>query len=264
MITIGMPAYGNPDEVWFTVEALRMYQHVDGCEILVLDNQGNDDIKKVANDCRVRYELYNEVNGTGPARNAIFDRASRPFVLVIDSHVLLVPRTIEALKWWLANNWDKAVNLLHGPMVLSSLKNAYTHYDNKWRAQMWGTWPAAIDPDKIQPDPFEIEMMGCGLFGCRKDSWLGFHKDCKGFDGVEGVIHEKYRRAGRKVLCLPFLKWVHKFGQTKRNYPLRIEDKIRNFLLGFAEIGMDPAPIYEHFGEEAVNAVRQAMATGQC
>jgi hypothetical protein len=263
MITIGMPSYDNPDQVWFTVQALRLYQDVVGCEILILDNQGNSETKDVADSCKVRYEEYSDIPGTAPARNKIFELAKNPFVLIMDSHVMLVQGAISALKWWLMNNWDEAVNLLQGPIVMSNLENSFTHYDNKWRKEMWGIWPAAVDPNKIQAEPFEIEMMGLGLFGCRKDSWLGFHPDCKGFDGVEGVIHEKYRRAGRKVLCLPFMKWIHKFGRSG-NFPLDQNDKIRNFILGFEEIGMDLGPVYEHFGKDKVTRIRRAMEEGKC
>lgn len=262
MITVAMPSYGNPVEVWFTVQALRMYQDMDGVELLVLDNQGNDDTAKCCRDCKIRYERFAEVQGTGPARNVIFERAKMPFVLVIDSHVLLYPNALKELKWWLSNHWDEAKNLIQGPMVLSALRNCYTHYQNQWRAQMWGTWPPAVRPESLDgAEPFEIEMMGCGLFGCRKDSWLGFHPACRGFDGVEGVIHEKYRKAGRKVLCLPFLKWVHLFRlkSAPAPYPLKVMDRIRNFVLGFRELGMDLKPLREHFGDENVRAAESAI-----
>lgn len=259
MISIGLPSYDNPEQVWFTLQGLRLYQDVKGCEIFVLDNQGNEAVKKVCSDCKIRYELFNEVNGTGPARNKIFELANHPFVLVMDSHVMLYPDSIKRLKWWLANNWEDARNLIQGPIVLSALKNAYTHYDNVWRKGMWGIWPKAVDPDTLTSDEaIEIGMMGCGLFGCRKDSWLGFHKDCRGFAGVEGVIHEKYRMAGRKVLCLPFLRWVHKFGRSG-NYPLYVEDRVKNFLLGFKEIGLDTTPLHEHFGTELVKRIESQI-----
>ena len=93
-----MAAYGNPDQVWFTLEGLKLYQATEGCEILVVDNQGNKDIEKVAKDCKVRYELFNKVNGTGPPRNKVFELAACPFVLVIDSHVLLWKDAIKNLK----------------------------------------------------------------------------------------------------------------------------------------------------------------------
>ena len=263
MITIGMASYGNPEQVWWTIQALRMYQDVVGCEILVIDNQGNEDVKKAVKGCKARYELMNEVNGTGPARNAIFDRANGDFVLVIDSHVLLWADAIKNLKVWLSENWEEAKNLIHGPLVLSGLQIAYTHYDDQWRSDMWGVWGKSKNESELGTEPIEIQMMGCGLFGCRKDSWLGFCRQAKGFDGVEGVIHEKYRRAGRRVICLPFLKWVHKFHDkgSKVPYPLLLDDKIRNFLLGFAEIDLDPAPIYEHFGRERVTKIASNIAS---
>jgi len=261
MITVAMPSYGNPKETWFTVQSLRLYQDVKHVEILVVDNKGDDAVKKVCRDCKIRYELSNKVRGTGPVRNAAFEMASEPFVLVMDSHVLLYPDAIKKLKTWLKDHWEDAVNLIHGPIVMSSLNSSYTHYENRWRGQMWGIWPKAQKVRELPTEPIEIEMHGCGLFGCRKDSWLGFHPDCKGFDGVEGVIHEKYRKYGRKVLCLPFLKWVHKFrGKGEAiPYPNIVEERVRNFLLGFKEIGMNPAPIFKHFGSEMVSVAMSRL-----
>jgi len=261
MITIGMPTYANSCELWFTLQSLRMYQDVDDVEILVVDNLGGEAVKKVCRDCKVRYELWNKVNGTGPVRNKIFDLAENPFVLVIDSHVLLWPGAIKKLKFWLAENWDKAKNLIHGPLVMSSLENAVRYYNNEWRAEMWGTWGELTPPELIKNE-IEIELMGCGLFGCRKDSWLRFADGIRGFAGVEGVIHEKYRKNGRAVLSLPFLKWVHRFrpeGEAVK-YPLVLQDRIRNFVLGFNELEMDKSVLYEHFGREKVAALEQKLS----
>jgi glycosyltransferase involved in cell wall biosynthesis len=256
-LTIGTASYNNPEQVWWTVQALRMYQDTSDCEILVVDNQGNANTKKACDDAGVRYEPYTKAVGTGPARNAVFDLATGDFILCIDSHVFLVPGAIARLKAWLADNWEEARNLLQGPLWRGTLQTAYTHYNNEWRKEMWGTWaPVGGVPVRELPvEPFEIEMMGMGLFGCRKDSWLRFHKHCRGFDGVEGVIHAKYRHHGRRVLCLPFMGWVHRFSSVKAGYPLFLKDKIRNFLYGFNEIGMDFQPLYDHFGESKVKAI---------
>lgn len=255
-LTIGMPAYGNPEEVWFTLQSLRLYQDMDGVELVVVDNEGNKKIAKVASDCRAKYHLFAEKRGTAQPRNEIFHIATGDFVLVMDSHVLLFKDAVARLKWWVEDNWDQAKNLIHGPICMSNLENFYTHYENRWRSDMWGIWPKATAEQDLPKRPEEIMMMGCGVFGCRKDSWLGFNKDCIGFGGVEGVIHEKYRKHGRKVLCLPFLKWVHFFGGNHK-YPVIKEEKIRNFLLGFKEVGLDPKPIYEHFGNEIVGKLAQ-------
>jgi hypothetical protein len=57
------------------------------------------------------------------------------------------------------------------------------------------------------------------------------------------------------VLCLPFLRWMHRFSRPMGvPYPNRWEDRIRNYLIGFGELGWNTAPILEHFktvlGEE--------------
>lgn len=260
-ITIGMASYNNPEQVWWTIQGLRMFHDVSDCEILVVDNQGNNKTKQVCDHTGVRYVLSNKKVGTGAARNAIFDHATGEFVLVIDSHVYLVPGAIDKLKKWLADNWDEAVNLLQGPLHQGNLRLAWTHYKNEWRKQMWGTWaPAGGMPvEDLPTEPFEIEMMGMGLFGCRKDSWLRFHDKARGFDGVEGVIHAKYRHHGRRVLCLPFMGWVHRFSGINFGYPLHLKDKITNFLHGFDEIGMDPQPLYDHFGIDTVKAIESKI-----
>jgi len=260
-ITIGMASYNNPEQVWWTIQGLRMYHDVGDCEILVVDNQGNANTKRVCEHTGVRYVKFTDVEGTGPARNAVFDNASGDFVLVIDSHVYLVPGAIAHLKKWLAENWDEAVNLLQGPLVQGNLQKCWTHYNNVWRKQMWGTWgpEGGIPISDLPTEPFEIEMMGMGLFGCRKGSWLRFHHKCQGFDGVEGVIHAKYRYHGRKVICLPFMGWVHRFSGIHFGYRLFLKDKITNFLYGFKEIEMDFQPLYDHFGEEKVKRIEHKI-----
>jgi len=100
------------------------------------------------------------------------------------------------------------------------------------------------DDDK----PFEIPGQGLGSFTCRRESWLGFNKYSRGFGGEELYIHEKYRQAGRKAICLPFLKWLHRFGRPEgAKYPLTRYGKVRNYVLEFNELGRDLDPIYTHF-----------------
>lgn len=113
---------------------------------------------------------------------------------------------------------------------------------------MWGIW--ATDERGRDPDsaPFEIPMQGLGCFACRKDSWLGFNPHFRGFGGEEGYIHEKFRKAGKKTVCLPFLRWIHRFGRPNgASYPLNIGDRVLNYMIGHMELGMDTKPICEHF-----------------
>ena len=95
---------------------------------------------------------------------------------------------------------------------------------------------------------FEIFSQGLGLFFTSKKSWLGFNEHCRGFGGEECYIHEKYRKAGRKALCLPFLKWLHRFARPDGvKYELTIENKVRNYVLEFSELKLDLHPVYEYF-----------------
>ena len=100
-------------------------------------------------------------------------------------------------------------------------------------------------------EPFEIPAQGLGLFCSSKEHWLGFNPDFRMFGGEECYIHRKYRQAGRKAICLPFLKWVHRFGRVGGpKYPLTMEGKVRNYILGHRELGMDIEPIRKHFVDE--------------
>lgn len=84
---------------------------------------------------------------------------------------------------------------------------------------------------------FEIPGMGMGLFASRKDSWLGFNRHCTGFGGEEMNIHRKYKQNGRRTICLPFLKWNHRFGRAGgAPYPIPLAAKIRNYVLWATEL----------------------------
>jgi hypothetical protein len=115
---------------------------------------------------------------------------------------------------------------------------------------MYGTWcddPRAADPTS---PPFEIPMHGLGLFAMRTAAWSGFNASFRGFGGEEGYIHEKVRRRGGRTLCLPFLRWLHRFGRPLGPpYVNRWEDRIRNYVIGFKELGLDSTEMETHFGE---------------
>lgn len=92
---------------------------------------------------------------------------------------------------------------------------------------------------EVDDEPFEIPACGLGLFGCRRDAWLGFNAKLRGWGGEEWGIHEKYRRAGRKCLSLPFLRWVHRFGNPYGHADERPAwDRIRNYVIWHHELGL--------------------------
>jgi glycosyltransferase involved in cell wall biosynthesis len=249
-LTIGMPSYNNFTEVFFTIQSLRMHHDLTNCEILVVDNFGDVELEKfikAQGNGVVRYEKFTESIGTACAKNKVFELAKGEMVLCIDSHVLLAKGALE--------NIPVTDNLIHGPLMYCDIKNYTCEWLPVWRGQMWGIW--GNYSDKLPTAPFEIWGNGTGLMLAKKDTWLGYNNKFRGFGGEEGYIQEKYRKAGRKVLCYPSLVWMHMFDR-KIPYPLKLIDRVINYIIGFKEIGLDLKPIQDNFGEIFSQALTEA------
>ena len=255
-LTIGMATYDDFDGVYFSVQAIRMYhpEVVEQTEIIIIDNHpegaGSQSLKTLDRQVSgYRYVPFNRFASTA-VRDLIFREASADFVLCMDSHVLLYPGAIKNLIQYYDHN-PRTADLLHGPMLSDSQKTVSTHFIPTWGAGMYGQWGADVRGEDPNGDPFEIQMQGLGLFTCRKAVWPGFNPRFSGFGGEEGYIHEKFRQQGGKVLCLPFLRWLHRFLRPMGvQYPLNWKDRIRNYYIGFTELGMDTSPIESHFSEQ--------------
>jgi hypothetical protein len=100
---------------------------------------------------------------------------------------------------------------------------------------------------------FGIPGMGLGLFACRREAWVGFPAECRGFGGEELSVHETFRQAGGHALCLPWLRWWHRFGHPAgRGYNPTTHDKVRNYVIWFTRLNRDLEPIRAHFVGEGV------------
>jgi len=326
-LTIGMAVYDDFDGVYFTIQAMRMYHHevMKDVEFLVIDNkpdsQASPHIKsyvesQVVGVAAARYIPMAEATGTTQPRNRVFQEAQGEYVMCVDSHILVWPQAIRRLIEWYETH-PESMDLLSGPMLYDNLRAMNTHFDDFWRAEMWGIWGLAwtcncfLSSPKEEPPAFTILQdkqgncdyrrlgmgltlqtscphcgraypflawpqhepklinagftplgmrndgpafaipgMGLGLFSCRREAWLGFNPHFRGFGGEEMYIHEKYRQAGHKALCLPFLKWGHRFsrpGGIPYKHVLTRYNKIRNYVLGALEVGYSTDRIYEHF-----------------
>jgi len=266
-LTIGMATYNDFDGVYFTLQALRLYQDLEHTELLVIDNYGCEHTKNLVEGwLKGRYIRATDVVGTAAPRDLVFRQARGQAVLCCDSHVLFAPGVIARLKQYYREHPD-CQDLLQGPLMYDDGKLIATHFDPVWREQMWGTWGSDPRGEDPEGEPFEIPMQGLGVFSCRKNAWPGFHPQFRGFGGEEGYIHEKFRQAGRRCLCLPWLRWMHRFSRPAGvKYPLAVEDKLRNYVLGHAELGLDLAPVLEHFAaylpQERVLAVTEQALGG--
>jgi len=320
-LTIGMAHHSDFDGVFFTTQALRMYhpEILSRTDLVVIDNSptipGQKDLETLVTRMKsffrdARYIPYPGSGGPALSKGRVFAASKTDAVLCMDCHVFLDPGSLkQLLDFYDANPGTQ--DLYHGPLMADDPATVWTHFDNLWRGQMWGTWGVAwrclacgqkfsilntndqaeyrslvgngsevvtsccCKPLPVIPwqghelpltqagympvaftspgkdddlDPFEIPAQGMGLFTCRKDAWLGFNDHFSGFGGEEFYIHEKFRKAGRKAMCLPFLRWMHRFARPNGpKYAVRTEDRVRNYVLGHNELGLDLTDCKTHF-----------------
>ena len=255
VMTIGMATFDDYDGVYFTVQAIRMYhpEVTELTEILVIDNNpggpASQALKKLEDIvANYRYLPFGSRNSTA-VRDLVFRQANADFVLCLDGHVMLQPGTLRRLVDYFESHLD-CQDLLQGPMLSENLGSLHTHFEPIWSKGMYGRWGSDKRAENPDGPPFDIPMQGLGLFACRKDAWVGFNPRFRGFGGEEGYLHEKFRQRGGKALCLPFLRWLHRFSRPGGvPYPINWHDRIFNYLIGHHELGLDPEPLRVHFTE---------------
>lgn len=263
-LTIGMAVYEDYDGVYFTIQSLRYYhQDADFSRIkfLVVDNCPNGKHSKSIQKLMEgpmkngKYICTDKIKGTA-VRDLIFEEADTELVLCMDSHVLVEPGAIKALLQYYDDN-PLSNDLLQGPLLYDDLNYISTHFEPKWGSGMFGQWATDPRAEDKNAEPFDIPAQGLGLFSCRKQAWLGFNRRFSGFGGEEFYIHEKFRQAGRRALCLPFLRWMHRFDRPEGTQYRNVwEDRIRNYIIGWRELGLPINDVIEHFssiiGEDKV------------
>jgi hypothetical protein len=251
-LTIGMATFDDYDGVYFTIQSIRMYHKdiLDDIEFIIVDNNPESEHGKCLREfCKwvkepIKYIPYVEMKGTS-SREQVFTNATTDYVLCMDCHVLLESGSISELIKFFDSGNDNG-NIVQGPLLYDNLADISTHFKEDWGCQMFGKW--ALDERAALSEAFEIPMQGLGVFACRKSSWIGFCKDFKGFGCEEFFVAEQHRQAGRKVVCLPSLKWVHRFARpAKIPYPISAKDKYQNYLIGFKKLNLDTSPITNHF-----------------
>lgn len=250
-----MATHDDYDGLYFSIQNIRMFHKevLNDIEFVIVDNNPNgahgEAIRKLLTWIKepVQYLPFTKYKSS-TVKNKVFELADTPYVLCMDSHVFIEPKALKKLIKFYDSKKDNG-NLLQGPLVYDDILSLSTHFNmDVWSDFMWGQW--ANDPrgNDLDNEPFEIPAQGMGLFSCRKDSWPGFNKDFRGFGGEEGYIHEKFRKLGRKTLCLPFLRWLHRFERPNGiTYPNNLEERFRNYYIGFKELGLDNTNLLNHF-----------------
>ena len=116
--SICLPSFANYTEVWFTVQALRMYHDLRDCEIVVVDNSGDDTLAnfiKKSGGNTVRYERYTDIQGVSAAKNRAIEIARGEYVLCMDSHIMITPGALDVL--------PPGDDLVQGPLWRSDFKD---------------------------------------------------------------------------------------------------------------------------------------------
>lgn len=254
-LTIGMCCIQDYKGAYFTIQSILLHhpEVLNEIEFVVIDNDPetkegkalakfcNNWVKKVP----IRYIQFDEYKATS-LRNKIFDNARTEYVMCCDSHVLFAPGAIRKLIDAFDNGIDEG-GIIQGPLLMDDLNNACTHFSSEWEDSMLGQWKT--DSRWKTEDYFEIPAQGLGVFACRKDHWLRFCDNNRGFGGEEVCIHEFYKQNGKKTICLSALQWAHLFRYEGEEipYPNTYENRVKNYLREFARLNKDSEEIFEHF-----------------
>lgn len=254
LLTIGMATYGEFDGVWFTLTGLTANH--PRVRYLVVDNTPERDprTEAITRASGGTYLHRPDLSGTSRPRDAVFRYADTPWVMCIDSHVIFETGAVQAALDYCESHPDSR-DLIQGPMVWDNGRGYSTHWKQAAPPGLWGVWDS--DPRAEDREPFDIPMMGLGLWMMRKVAWPGFNPLFRGFGGEEGYTHEAVRQRGGRCRCLPRLRWRHKFrdvagwnSNPHPPYPLRLEDHVWNLLVGHRELGIQAEePIHDHFGK---------------
>jgi hypothetical protein len=259
-LTIGMACYDDYDGVWFTIQSILMYHRecIDDINFVVVD--GNPEsthgkaceklVSKLKNKHGNNALYVKNISWQGTAsRDYIFQYASTPYVLVLDSHVQVAPGSITRLIKFYDENPDCS-DLIQGPLLDDTGELFATEMQPVWDYNMYGKW--LCDPKKLESgEPYEVDMMGLGLFSCTRKNWLGFNQKFKGFGGEEGYLHRKYKKAGNRTVIQPWLMWNHRFDRPRGvPYPNEYIDRVRNYLIGWNELGDSVDEIIEYYSIE--------------
>ena len=246
---------------FFTIQSLLIHhpEVLQDIELIVVDNDPETkEGKALAKFCHnwvkkvpIQYIPFSKYKATA-LRNKVFDYARTEYVLCCDSHVLFAPHAISSLIGFFDAGLDEG-GIVHGPLLMDDLTNVATHFSEDWSAGMWGQWKT--DPRWKTESFFDIPAQGMGVFACRKNSWLRFCDDNRGFGGEEVTIHKLFEKNGKSTKCLSSLLWNHRFRYEGEvlPYPNDYENRVKNYLREFKRLGRDSQEVVEHFASIGIN-----------
>lgn len=277
-LTIAIATLNDHEGLWWTLQILNDFHgdFLPRCQLVIVDQDPDSEhgrenanlaIRKLKRQIgkgtlweSVKYQPFRAPRGIGPARNRLFAESDSPAVLVMDSHVSLQPGALEKLLEFYEETLSD--NLLVGPLVSDEGNFVWTHQEDGGD----GHWQWARDEDLADAAaaPKEIQTQGLGLFSCRKEAYPGFHAAQQGFGCAESLFCEKFRSRGDHVICLPWLRWKHRFVRIG-GAPYEVEkvDVFSNYLLELISAGIDHEEQQSKFesqlGESEIEELRERI-----
>ncbi|GIW59011.1 MAG: hypothetical protein KatS3mg087_0077 [Patescibacteria group bacterium] len=256
-VTLGTAVYDDFDGLYFTIKSIQLHhpEVFENAEIIVVDNNPKgiigphieEFVKKHNQRGNMRYVPVEYPVGTAPAKQKIFEHATRDWVVVFDSHVLFPPNSFSYFAKYAEQNPDSK-DIITGPLLHDDGIGISTHFMWEWRGQNLGTWRTDKRGYNVNGEPFEISGSGMGLFAMKKEYWPGFHPAMRGFGAEELYIHEKVRKNGGRAICIPGFRWVHRFSRPRGiPYPILMWHKVRNYVIAFMDLGLDIQEIHDYF-----------------
>lgn len=276
VLTIGCSTLLDFTGVQWTLAALNTsigYDRMGGkIELLVVDNHPEpttgeeeaeiDDMRDIVEGEGARYVRWAERQGTYPGKDRLKREARAPWVLTMDSHVMLSPGTVETVLETIEAN-PTSQDFFHFPNIghrrSAPAAMDYRQLNMIWRRKEWTGdkapcgyygWTGLMN-EPGEPYPIAAMITSCYLL--RKDAWIsagGYDPILGNYGGWEGPLQTKWWMMGRRVLSLrhrrpwrgePLHHW-HLFNNFKRlrNETGRVHtgrSKQRNFMASSAVIG---------------------------
>lgn len=234
-LTIALATYSDFDGALFSIQHAKFlpdFLPIDQF-VLVNNNPLGPETKLLIEFCQKAGVIYGEepINSTSRSRQKAIELAPTDIVIVIDSHVLISPGSLEAIREYFSQE-ENLKDLLHGTSLGEDLVPNGWSWLPYWRAEMFGIW----NPEPVPKEIKEIWAAGLGLFAIDKRFWPNFHPLHRGFGGEEGYIHDKIRANGGRVIFHPGVKFWHRYFRATVPYPLSKSDKIRNYILHFRDL----------------------------
>lgn len=145
-LTIGMAHFDDYDGVYFTAQSLALHHQIRDAELVIVDNSPKTphgrEVANLAEKIRAKYVPLPDVVGTSAPRDRVFREASGDLVICLDCHVLLRPGAFDALRDYFRVR-PGCRDIVSGPLLADNGGLYGTHFNDVWRAEMWGIWGLA-------------------------------------------------------------------------------------------------------------------------